>query len=108
MTVLTLKTEQEYYLNARDHWARHKRDYGSKLDSRQLAWLNTDRYQEEIVKPFHAWLKEQGCQVVHSGNRNISWGVDSYNVAVGCEVLKFDSQQELTVFMLRWAGAREY
>lgn len=108
MTELTLRTNQEYYLNARDHWARHKLDYWSKPDSQQLTEFNTNRYQEEVVKPFHAWLKEQGCCIIRPNASYKMFGVDSYDVAVGFDLLEFDSQQELTVFTLRWAGSREY
>jgi hypothetical protein len=104
---LTLKTEHEYYLNARDHWAQSRRDYWLKPNSRRLSPFNTNRYRDEVVRPFHAWLKEQGCQVkILNQDRDIYWGSDSYNVTLGRDVLEFDSQQELTAFVLRWAGTR--
>lgn len=109
MTGLMLKTEHEHYLNARDYWARSRRDWWNKVGSQRLTPFNTRRYQEEVVDSFHAWLKEQGCQVkVLDRDNDIYWGGDSYNVTIGRDVLEFDSEQELTVFVLRWAGVREY
>lgn len=99
----TTPTASPAYINARNHWAdrslvdRHVYDVTIGSFS--------DIYQELIVKPFHEWLATQGCRIVRRDAGDKMFGVDSYNVAVGFDVMEFDSEQDQIVFLLKWSGS---
>ena len=96
--VLTVSTETSAYFNARAHWARIRID--------AVSWLDRDVYTEyeaAVVAPFRAWLAEQGAVIVEHRSPDRTHGVDSYDVAVGHDVLQFESDADRLMFLLRWA-----
>lgn len=96
-TILTVPTETPAYLNAKAYWAKIRMD--------TVSWLDRDVYTEyeaAVVVPFRAWLAEQGAVIVEHRSPDYTHGVDSYNVAVGHDVLQFGSNAERMMFMLKW------
>jgi hypothetical protein len=93
-----LPTDSLAYRNAKQHWVS----------------LQTQRYQQgciyapgrdydaDVVKPFIEWLAAQNC-CISECRKHETHGVDSYNVAVGADYLEFDTEQDRTFFVLRWA-----
>lgn len=96
-TILTVSTETPAYFNARAHWARIRMD--------AVSWLDRDVYTEyeaAVVVPFRAWLAQQGAVIVSCRSADYTYGVDSYDVAIGHDVLQFESDTERLMFMLKW------
>ena len=101
---MRIETDSAAYLNARQYWFNNHRHQ----DNGQLSKTNTyyraryDYYQT-VVKPFREWLSSQGCQIETDRVYGLQYGVDSYEVAVGVDYLKFDSEQDYTMFLLKWS-----
>lgn len=95
-----LSTDTAAYVNARYHWANvAKQD----LEQYRRCFHNPGSdYGEDVVQPFHVWLATQHCRIVDGREAGRSYGVDSYNVAVGTDYLEFDTAQDLSFFVLRW------
>lgn len=103
---MRIETDSAAYLNARKYWFEH---HGHQHDDQVYrAGTNTyyraryDYYQT-VVKPFREWLSSQGCQIETNRIYGHEYGVDSYEVAVGTDYLKFESEQEYTMFLLKWS-----
>ena len=94
---LTVSTETPAYFNARAYWAKLRID--------TVSWMDRDfhnEYATAVVAPFHAWLAEQGAVIVSRRSADYTYGVDSYDVAIGHDVLQFDSDAEQVMFLIRW------
>jgi hypothetical protein len=106
MNDLELNSRHQAYLNARNYWATTIRT--SAVDERLEHIKKTIQesirsYHDVVVEPFHDWLKTQGVAVVNRKLSDKMYGVDSYNVAVGTDVLEFVDAQSKVIFLLRWS-----
>lgn len=94
---MILNTNSEQYKKARNFWT------GSKIKNKNALMFNST-YEDDIVRPFITWLNEQGCTIsIENREDGRVYGVDSYCVAVGTDVLAFDCEEKYTVFLLRWS-----
>jgi uncharacterized protein YkwD len=97
--IITTPTTVQAYSNARNHWVKNCRKSYQDIPIGR----GEDIYYELVVTPFHEWLKSQGCRITRCHSEHEMFGVDSYNVAVGFDVMEFDSEQHQITFLLRWA-----
>lgn len=96
---LTLSTKSEHYANAKKYY-----DELVAAIRPHTFWASkrTD-YNETIVNPFYQWLASQGARVVWHRQDNTLYGLDSYNIAPASDILEFERETDLTMFMLRWS-----
>lgn len=97
---LTLSTKSEHYANAKKYY-----EESVTTVRPHRFWLNSGHsdYNEAIVQPFYQWLATQGGRVVWNRRDNTLYGLDSYNIAPGSDVLEFESGTDLMMFVLRWS-----
>lgn len=94
MTKLKLSTDSDAYVNARTYYAEN-------CSNPVLPYLG---YQAQVVMPFYRWLATQDATVSHHFRDPLQqYGVDSYDVAVGTDVLEFSTEHSMLMFLLRWS-----
>jgi len=97
-----LSTESSAYLNARAYYASVTLKARSRSQDRIL-WGDTADYDSSIVEPFQTWLAEQGGTIVRCRSEDRVYGIDSYNVAVGTDMIEFHRQNDMLLFVLKWS-----
>lgn len=96
---MILKSDSTQYINARNYWSENKLKDNSLLSTR----YNSNEYYSLVVKPFRDWLREQGCEILMIRDESMTYGIDSYEVAIGWDILVFESEKDFTVFLLKWS-----
>lgn len=100
---MEIRTDSSAYLNARQYWVDNHRHQNISQKPKTDTYYSTQHiYYQTVVKPFRRWLESQGCQIMVD-RRNKFFGVDSYEVAVGIDYLKFELEHEYTMFLLKWS-----
>lgn len=89
---LVLSTDSSAYENARNHWIN---------ENDVLVVLYPYRVTKNTLDEFTNWLSDQGVTIVR--HRTKIRVVDSMCVAVGLDIMEFDSDENKMIFLLRWS-----
>ena len=84
--MIILKTTNIAFLNARSHW----------IENRQDRWGFTP-------ESFAEWLRAQGAKIDQSARSGIATSCDNLGVCIAIDTVLFDSEQQATLFLLRWS-----
>lgn len=82
------------------------------LETDQLYYNTRPAFRQQILDTlpnnekdwyygYRRWLKEQGCEIVRKGTKNIL-AIDALGVAPGYDQFAFENEQDATAFLLRW------
>lgn len=100
---LMIDTDSVYYRNARMHYTVDRLEE-IEYHAQRCYRKPMEEYRNSVALPFYQWLESQNCQLVDCKDPERTYGVDSYNVAMGIDKLEFKTEKDMSIFLLRWSS----